>query len=688
MTLGATTSALSAMRPAADLVTDLLRPEAYPAPHPDHVELRETHVSRVFMTEGEVFKVKKPVRFAFLDFSTLDARRRACEAEVLLNSRLAAGTYLGLVPVRRDAARPASLRPRRARSSTGPCTCCGCPTSSARDERLAPGRSPREHIDAVASSLADFHARARCDAATSEWGTRRRHRRATFARTSTRSTPRERACSRRRRRARSSAGSSISCAIARASSSGARESGRIREGHGDLRLDHLYLDDAGRAHHHRLHRVQRPVSLRGRVRRHRVPLDGPRCARPRRPRRAIPRSLCARRRRLRPLCPVDFYEGYRAYVRGKVSALTARQATGALRDHALADARRHFALALSAGRRSLLDPVVVAVGGVIASGKSTIADALGRSPVRAGHRRGSDAQAPRRPGADDARHVGRVRGAVRPGDDRPRLRRDDAARVDGARVGPPGRARRLVPHRGAAPSGARPRGGARRSVPDGRVSRAPGGLPRAARAARARDERVGRATRDLRRVLRARRAGRGSSRRRSSSCSIPSAPSSSRWPSSTSASVPGRRAHVMTLVARLASDPAPRSARGGRDAHLRPSRLLQAPALVGAGRRVLRVRPLRCRHGRSRRRRSTARSPCARSSPPTTRRARASRSARSSVAAPWCSRSRRRSAARFACCATRIVARSRSSTRRNVLVGAGSRGGLHGAHGPGAAWAR
>src|SRR3954462_11642411 len=91
-------------RRSTDLARDLLRPEAYAAPHPGSIELRETHISWVFLTEAEVFKVKKPVRYGFLDFSTLEARLRACEAEVRLNSRLAAGTYLGLVPVRRDAA--------------------------------------------------------------------------------------------------------------------------------------------------------------------------------------------------------------------------------------------------------------------------------------------------------------------------------------------------------------------------------------------------------------------------------------------------------------------------------------------------------------------------------------------------------------------------------------------------------
>src|SRR3954462_15900235 len=103
MTMGVASRGSSATRPTGELVADLLRGEAYPAPHPGRVELRETHISWVFLTEGDVFKVKKPVHFAFLDFRTLDARRRACEAEVLLNSQLAAGTYLGLVPVRRDA---------------------------------------------------------------------------------------------------------------------------------------------------------------------------------------------------------------------------------------------------------------------------------------------------------------------------------------------------------------------------------------------------------------------------------------------------------------------------------------------------------------------------------------------------------------------------------------------------------
>ena len=62
-------------------------------------ELIETHISQIFLTELFVYKLKKPVRFDFLDYSTLEARKYACEQEVQLNRRLAADVYLGVLPV-------------------------------------------------------------------------------------------------------------------------------------------------------------------------------------------------------------------------------------------------------------------------------------------------------------------------------------------------------------------------------------------------------------------------------------------------------------------------------------------------------------------------------------------------------------------------------------------------------------
>jgi aminoglycoside phosphotransferase family enzyme/predicted kinase len=59
-------------------------------------ELRETHMSWVLLTEDRAYKLKKPVRFDFLDLREPDARRRACEAEVDVNQALAADVVLGV----------------------------------------------------------------------------------------------------------------------------------------------------------------------------------------------------------------------------------------------------------------------------------------------------------------------------------------------------------------------------------------------------------------------------------------------------------------------------------------------------------------------------------------------------------------------------------------------------------------
>src|SRR3974390_1474460 len=66
---------------------------------PEQMAVRETHMSWVFMAGDRVYKLKKPVRFAYLDFSTLDRRAAACRAEFLLNRRLAPDVYLCVVPL-------------------------------------------------------------------------------------------------------------------------------------------------------------------------------------------------------------------------------------------------------------------------------------------------------------------------------------------------------------------------------------------------------------------------------------------------------------------------------------------------------------------------------------------------------------------------------------------------------------
>lgn len=76
----------------------LLSTQAYPD-RPSHVELKETHISWVYLTDRFVYKQKKPVQFQFLDFSTLELRKQFCEQEVALNQRFSPEIYLGVVPV-------------------------------------------------------------------------------------------------------------------------------------------------------------------------------------------------------------------------------------------------------------------------------------------------------------------------------------------------------------------------------------------------------------------------------------------------------------------------------------------------------------------------------------------------------------------------------------------------------------
>ena len=91
---GAVTSA-----PAlADKLAFLGEPGHYPDPTRS-IETVETHMSWVFLTDDFAYKLKKPVCYDFLDFSTLEARRRDCEDELRLNGRLAATVYLEVVPL-------------------------------------------------------------------------------------------------------------------------------------------------------------------------------------------------------------------------------------------------------------------------------------------------------------------------------------------------------------------------------------------------------------------------------------------------------------------------------------------------------------------------------------------------------------------------------------------------------------
>ena len=79
-------------------IQSLLRPDAYPHPV-SAIELLETHISWVILTGQYAYKIKKAVKFDFLDFSTLEKRHFCCEEELRLNRRFAPNLYLQVVPI-------------------------------------------------------------------------------------------------------------------------------------------------------------------------------------------------------------------------------------------------------------------------------------------------------------------------------------------------------------------------------------------------------------------------------------------------------------------------------------------------------------------------------------------------------------------------------------------------------------
>ena len=67
------------------------------------VERIDTHISIVWLAADRAFKLKRAVHYDYVDFSTLERRRAACEAEVRLNRRTAPSLYLGVRAVTREA---------------------------------------------------------------------------------------------------------------------------------------------------------------------------------------------------------------------------------------------------------------------------------------------------------------------------------------------------------------------------------------------------------------------------------------------------------------------------------------------------------------------------------------------------------------------------------------------------------
>ena len=80
-------------------IDQILKNKAYPDVASEG-ELIETHISWVILSENFAFKIKKPIQYSFLSFSTLEKRKFYCEKELDLNERLTENVYLEVVPIR------------------------------------------------------------------------------------------------------------------------------------------------------------------------------------------------------------------------------------------------------------------------------------------------------------------------------------------------------------------------------------------------------------------------------------------------------------------------------------------------------------------------------------------------------------------------------------------------------------
>ena len=88
------------------MIVRAMKEPAFYSHEVEAVEFVQTHISSVFLTGDYVYKLKKPMDFGFLDFTTVESREIFCRKELELNRRLAPSVYLGVEPVTLEDCRP------------------------------------------------------------------------------------------------------------------------------------------------------------------------------------------------------------------------------------------------------------------------------------------------------------------------------------------------------------------------------------------------------------------------------------------------------------------------------------------------------------------------------------------------------------------------------------------------------
>jgi hypothetical protein len=129
------------------------------------IDVRQTHISVVFLAGLYAYKLKKPVNMGFLDFTTLEKRKHFCNEEVRLNKRLAPAVYLGVVPVTQDGriqgiGEPVDWLVKMER----------LPEGASLLDRLKRGEVDHPLVESLARRVAKFHASAERGPRIAEFG--------------------------------------------------------------------------------------------------------------------------------------------------------------------------------------------------------------------------------------------------------------------------------------------------------------------------------------------------------------------------------------------------------------------------------------------------------------------------------------------------------------------------------------
>ena len=346
-------------------------PTAYPDSTRD-VQVIETHISQVFLTDHFVYKLKKPVQFDFLDFSTLDKREAACREELRLNRRMAYDVYLDVMPIVVEESGRLRLggfgsvvdwvvRMKR------------LPAERMLDRLILANKLSKAEIEGVASFLADYYSRA--EPLVVEGGAYRAAIAAHVAdnrRVLLEASEIDTDCVRRLHTAllRHLA---YQAEVFRARA----HEGRVIDGHGDLRPEHVCLVEPPAV----FDCVEFSADLR------RVDILDDLCFLAMECDYAEAgdvgsRVLDAYRRRSHDDFRPDlilFYKLYRATVRAKVAALRAVQLEGRARQESYLVRDRYLELAEDYLRADGVRPLVILVTGLMGTGKSTLARAMGEA---------------------------------------------------------------------------------------------------------------------------------------------------------------------------------------------------------------------------------------------------------------------------------------------------------------------